>query len=181
MKEILKSVVFAVVAGLVAGVVVLTFAPKQVTEVAVGSPAGATFSTAKVAAISWTLATGATSTSVLNTDSSDRYVTTLNLGCQNVGNSFTPLTGAGLASLQVRAATTSTNAPAVISNTALVGGAPLTVSTSSAQILIASSTASGPNGTQNLSFVWTAGSYMTFWSNATNTAQCVVGVNYLQS
>lgn len=157
---------------------------KTIIQQVAGSSVGSTFNTAKFAGIDWTLTNGATSTSVLNSDASDRYVTSFEVGCQSVGTSLTAVTGAGLISLQISAATTSTSAPAVVSNTNLVGGGVMVIATSTPQFVEASSTASTavPNtGRSTIANVWSAGSYMTFWSNATNTAACVVGVRYLAS
>lgn len=168
------------------------------------SAVGTTFNSAKVAAISFApAAPGATTTSILNGDANDRYVLSNFVACNNATSSFTAVTGTGLANLIFQAATTSTNAPVLVTNTNLVmndivatgtvaagaasnfGGIVLAASSS-----VASTTAAtGVNGfTQNANaginafkFVWSSGSYLTFVSNATNTAACTVGVYYLAS
>lgn len=177
------GIAFFGVVALLGGVAFFGWSPfiQPMVQQLAGSPVGTTFNTAKIAAINWTLGTGATTTSILNTDASDRYILSLEMGCQSVGTSQTPLTGAGLLALTVKAATTSTAAPAVISNTNIVGNSGFTLGTSSAQFVISSSTAAGPGGFSGVANVWLAGSYMTFWSNATNTAACVTGVRYLAS
>lgn len=151
------------------------------TQTLAGSPVGTTFNTAKVAAINWTLSTGATTTSVLNSDASDRYVKAIEMGCEAVGTSQTPLTGVGLLALTIKAATTSSASPAVISNAHVIGNSGFTLATSTPTFVIASSTVAGPAGSSDIANIWAAGSYMTFWSNATNTAVCTVGVTYLAS
>lgn len=140
---------------------------------ATNNAVGTVYNTAKIAQINWSLTAGATSTSVLNSDSYDRIVTSFVADCNTTGTSKIPLTGTGLASLFIQAATTSASAPAVITNTNLLAYS--TVSTSTPDFYIASSTI----GVADFGRVWLSGSYLTFWSNATNTAVCTVGVNYI--
>lgn len=163
--------------GFIAGVLLgHSFWQSNQEPVATGaSSTGAEFSTAKIAATVFAPATGsATSTSILNTDANDRYVTNAFSYCGSVGTSFTPYTGAGLAALQFTAATSSTDSPATLSNTNLTMS--VTVATSS----VDSSNATSTYGTAFWQR-WAAGSYMTFVSNATNTAVCTVGVGYIPS
>ena len=139
------------------------------------SPAGSTFGDAKQAMIAINLAApgaNATSSSVYNGDANDRYVTSLDYGCEGVGTSKTAYTGAGLAALTMTVGTTTTPAPAVIPS-ALVLASATTIATSSATLVVASSTSGGA-----ASALWPTGTYMTFWFNATNTAVCTVGVKY---
>lgn len=147
-----------------------------------GATQGGTFDTAKLAAVSVNLANpgaNATSSSVYNSGANARYVTGVQVGCTGLGSSKTAYTGAGLASLQLTVGTTSTAAPATIPNQAHLVASAMVIATSSADNAFASSTtATIGNG---LATVWPAGSYMTFWFNATNTAACTVGVNYLSS
>lgn len=133
--------------------------------------------TAKIASIVMAPTTAsATSSSIYNGDSTDRIIESSFVSCNTVGTSRTAYTGAGLASWLYRAATTSTAAPAVLSNTNYAMN--ITVSTSTADAYTASSTEPvlGAAGR-----VWASGSYLTFQPNATNTATCVVGVHYLAS
>lgn len=145
------------------------------------STAGTTFSTEKIGAVAINLANpgaNGTSTSVLNSDANDRFVTAVKLGCENVGTSNTAYTGTGLISLQLTIGTTTTSAPATIpTNKNLLANA-FVVSTSTVNLTVASSSAAFGN---QLSTLWPAGSYMTFWLNATNTATCTIGVSYLGS
>lgn len=144
------------------------------------SVAGSTFNTSKIAGVAFAPASpgaNATSSSVLNSDASDRIVTAVEFGCENVGTSKTAYTGTGLAAFQVSVGTSSTAAPASVP-TNLIGGGAITIATSSGTFVLASSTA--PNsGTPVFSLVWAAGSYMTFFTNATNTATCTGAVRYL--
>lgn len=142
----------------------------------VGSPVGATFNNAKFAGIVFAPATGsATTTSILNTDGSDRKIEDFTVDCSGVGTSLTAYTGTGLSGLSFTAATTSTASPVTVSNTnSLV----MPVATATVDVFNQTGTATS---TPALSRVWASGSYMTFVSNATNTAVCTVGVDYLGS
>ena len=128
----------------------------------------------------------ATSSSILNTSTNDYYVTAIKAGCEAVGTSLTAYTGAGLSVLTLSVGTSTTPAPVVVPSN-LIGPA-LTIATSSKFFAVASSTAVGgttSGNTGNASLVgaqiWPAGSYMTFWFNATNTAICSVGVDVFSS
>lgn len=157
-------------------------------QLAVGtSTAGSTFGTAKYAGIAINLGApgaNATSSSVLNTDANDRYVTAIKAGCEVLGTSRTAYTGTNLAALTISIATSSTAAPAANANTNIVGTTALTIATSTGNFVTASSTAStgaSAPGSTAVSNIWLAGSYMTFTANATNTGVCTVGVDYIGS
>jgi hypothetical protein len=141
-----------------------------------GSPVGTTFNTAKVATVEMSPATNAaSSTSVLNTDASTRFVESLNAACTGVGTSYTNLTGTGLAALTITAATTTVaNAGAQGNSNTFTG----TVATTTAFSLLSSVIASTGAA---MNYSWPSGTYLTFTFNATNTAACIVGVNYLAS
>lgn len=144
---------------------------------ATGSPVDSTFSTAKIAQINITPSIEtATSTSIQNTDTSNRWVTGSYVACTGVGTSLTAYTGAGLASLTVKAATTTTRAPATVSNTNLVMDAVVSTSTPFAFNAATSTGTSNPG-----LLIWSSGSYMTWFFNATNTAACSVGISYIAS
>lgn len=149
-----------------------------------GSPAGSTFGTAKFAGVAVNLASpgaNGTSTSILNGDASDRYISSIKAGCQGVGSSNTAYVGGGLASLQLTVATSTTAAPATNSNTNSVGGGAVVISTSTAVFGISTSTIAGNStspGITKVYFVWASNSYLTFTTNATNTAACTFGVDY---
>lgn len=174
-----------VIAGIVIALAIVGgyyFPAVQVLQLAGTSSQGSTFSSAKFAGIAVNLnapGANATSSSLLNTDANDRYVTALKGGCEVVGTSQTAYTGAGLASLTLFAATTSTAAPATVSNTNKVGGGNLTIGTSTPNFTISSTTAAG--GSNAVYNIWPAGSYLTFTTNATNTAVCTFGADYIAS
>ena len=163
------------VIGIIA--VVGLFLPVQKLINIGASAVNSTFLSAKVAAIAFSPTTGATTTSILNTDASDRIVTDAFVTCSGVGTSYTALTGAGLASLQFKMATSSTAFPAIISNTNLLLSSAV-IATSSVDVYVATTTP-GLAGTSDFVRRWAAGSYLAVTSNATNTAACIVGVHYL--
>lgn len=151
--------------------------PKQHASLG-ASPSGTTFNDSKTADISINLASpgaNATSSSVLNGDVNDRFITSEKVLCQGVGTSQTAYTGAGLASLTITIATSSTASPTTNGNTNTLPV--VTIATSTTQFAISSSTAGTP-GNGLVTNVWKAGSYISFFANATNTATCIVGVNY---
>lgn len=145
------------------------------------SPVGSTFNTEKQASVAINLATSganSTSTSITNTDSFDRYVSSFKLGCQSLGTSYSYGTQTGLASLQLSVGTTSASSPAQFSSRSAVA-LNFAIATNSPDVLIASSTLA--TATSSLASVWRSGDIMTFYFNATNTAACTVGVNYFGS
>lgn len=147
------------------------------------SPTGATYITGNFAgAVINTANPGpnATSTSILNATSNDYYVSAVKVGCVNVGTSQTAYTGTGLAAngWNITVATSSTPAPANLVGFADVAKT-LSLSTSTVDLLVSSSTLL--TATSSLAMEWPAGSYMTFFLNATNTALCTVGVDYFGS
>lgn len=145
------------------------------------SPQGATYFTGAFAGAVINLATpgaNATSTSILNTTGNDLYVTGEKVLCEGVGTSKTAYTGTGLASATFTFATSSAAAPASNTNTNTLPV--VTLGTSTPDFVISSSTAGTP-GNNLVSNIWLAGSYMTITANATNTAVCTVGVDYIGS
>ena len=149
----------------------------NVEQIAGASPSGSTFGTAKYAGVAINAASpgaNGTSTSILNTDANDRYPTAIRLGCEGLGTSKTAYTGAGLSALQLSIGTSSTAAPAVIPGT-LVSGAAVTIATATPQFELNTVVTSSSLG----GAVWPTNTYMTFWLNATNTAACTVGVDYV--
>lgn len=183
------STIFKVVAGvgILLGVLAFFgFTPfgKQVVTQFVGSPAGTTFSTAKFAGVAVSLAAigaNGTSTSILNGDASDRFVSGWRLGCEGLGTSRT-VSGVGLANLLLTIGTTTGSSPTAPSTFAAVANNYIVPTTTGNLILaipsVASSTIGGTATTTNAT-VWPSGSYMTFTFNATNTAACTVGVDYV--
>lgn len=148
---------------------------------ATNNAAGTTFNTAKVAQVNITPSTGsATSSSILNSDATDRYITNSYVACNTVGTSLTAYTGAGLTSAGWlwRMATTAAAITGALadSNTNYASNAPL--STSTAVSFIASSTEGVLTGNSR---IWPTGTYLTIQPNATNTAVCTAGVYYISS
>lgn len=152
----------------------------DMSERPLASATGTSFGTMKFSGKVISLASAGangTSTSLYNSDSFTRYVTTVHTTCTDVGTSKTAYTGAGLANLTLRVSTSSTEAPATNSNGNWL--AAINVATSSAYYQLASST---PGiATSSAWALWSSGSYMTFTFNATNTAACTVGVEYIGS
>lgn len=147
----------------------------------VQSSAGTNYNSAKFAGTTISLATpgaGATSTSILNTDSVDRIVTTFKVGCEGVGTSQTAYTGAGLASLQVSIGTTTAANPSSFLSSAAIA-LNYVLGTSTPALIVASSTLA--TATSSLASIWPAGTYETFFFNATNTAACTIGLDYIGS
>lgn len=150
------------------------FYPKAVFNV--GSATGSTFSTAKIAMIVFAPATAsATTTSVYNGDASDRIIKAFDYNCSSVGTSKTFSTGTGLATFtfSVSTSTSASNNASVNTNYVFNGD----VATSTADQYVASTT---PGLTTTVAFRrWAAGTYLLISANATNTASCVVGAEYL--
>lgn len=189
MKNIaIGGVIVAAALGALAFFGLTPYGKTVIRETIGSSSAGTTFNTAKFAAISVNLATAganATSSSILNGDSNDRFITAVKAGCQGVGSSQTVAVGAGLASLTFKVATSAAATPTGLSNTNLVGQMAFTIGTSTANFVMASSTAAGQNGIAAgnglVNNIWASGSYLTFFFTATNTATCVLGVDYMGS
>lgn len=168
MARYLIAFVAAVVIG---GFIWGAYQYPEVPAPVVGSPVGSTFGTSKIAQVNITPSTAAaTSSSILNTDSSARWVKSNYADCIAPTTSQTYLTGAGLANLQLLVATTSVANEGLQGSTNYAGN--LTVATTSYYSNNASSTLPVLGG------YWAPGTYLTFDFNATNTAQCTVGVRY---
>lgn len=184
MSVTFKALVASVCAILIGFAIVGAYQyPKQLHLAGAASPAGSTFNTAKFAGVSIDLSSpgaNGTSTSITNTDATDRYITSTDLGCQSVGSSRSANTGAGLTSLglTLSVGTTTTAAPASFSTWAAVASSGA-LSTSTPAFAIASSTAT--TATTTNADIWHSGEFLTFFFNATNTARCTIGVKYIGS
>ena len=172
MKNILITVALVVAIALGVGAY---FYPESVQSL--GSAAGTQFGTAKIAQVNINpQSRTSTSTSLYNSDQSDRYVTDAVVSCSGL-TSMAGATGAGVATFNWTAATTSAAAPTASIATAPFAAMQVSLGTSTAYNMIATSTYTAPWGR-----IWRAGEYMTFQTNATSsTATCTVGVKYLQS
>lgn len=175
-KSVLAIVGIVVLVGSYGGYRYLFSSPSQIAGT---SPTGSTFGTAKYAGITANLAApgaNATSSSILNTDSNDRYPTAVRIGCQGIGTSKVAYSGGALANLLLSVGTSSTAAPTQVPGT-LVTGSTITIGTTTGQDVVNTVVTASVLGAA----VWPAGSYMTFFTNATNTAQCTFGVDYIGS
>lgn len=151
-----------------------------------GSSAGTTFNTAKFAGIVMVPSvpgTNATTSSILNSDAGTRYVTNSKLACTGVGSSFTQVVGTGLANWQLTIGTTSTAAPATFTQSGIYAPVmpafSIATNSASTEVLVSSTTLA--TATSSKAVPWHSGEYMTFGFNATNTAACTVGVDYIGS
>lgn len=177
--------IVAFIVGIVTALVVLVFQKPDTVinqQAAGASPAGSTFTNAKFSGITFSLAT-ATSTTIVNTDSNDRYIVSMELACSGIGTSQTAYTGAGLASVTFKGATTTqttSGAAQIVTNTtSLAFNTTLATTTPGGIYTIASSTLS--LGALPAWQLWPAGLGLTMFTNATNTAVCTGGVRYLGS
>lgn len=173
-----------IIAGVVVGIVAIAaiagsyFYPQainvtRVEQVGSVSDVGTVNSSARLASVVMEPATASATTTAVYNNGPDRFIESSFVACTGVGTSKTPLTGAGLAQLQITLATSTS----LLKSTAGYNSASiLTVATSSPYLYQASTTASSI-GTVGL--IWPASTYMNFGFNATNTANCTVGVHYL--
>lgn len=175
-----KKIIALVLALVITGAIVGAYYYPHLAQ-NVGSATGTTFNTAKFAGVVISLANpgaNGTSTSILNTDSFDRYVTSWKVACNGVGTSQTAYTGAGLSSLKVSVGTTTSAAPATFLSFAAIASAQ-NLSTSTTVLEVSSSTLQ--SATSSLAARWPSNTYLTFSFNATNTAACTVGADYVGS
>jgi hypothetical protein len=176
-KTSIGFLTLAVIGAVLGTVAFFGYSPfvKVVQDTFGASPANTTFQTQKQLGVVMNLAAG-TSTSVQNTTANDLYAHDLDYVCTGVGTSQTAYTGAGLASLTLKVSTTSTslvgstptsNVAVTNTNTAVS----TTIATGSVTTLVGSSTL-GYSGSTALTEDIPAGSWATFYTNATNTAAC---------
>lgn len=180
MSTSLKSLIaFVVAAGITLAIYGAYLYPKAAQQTAGTSAAGSTFGTGKTAYAAINLANpgaNGTSTSISNPDANDRIVRSIDIGCEGVGTSKAAYSGGGLANLLFTFGTTSDSAPASYpAGFNKIGGVDYAVSTSTPNTGLASTTM----GVSSTSIVWTAGSNLTIFTNATNTASCTAGVTYM--
>lgn len=166
------SVVAVVVAIAIYGAYLFT--QSDSLGVATPSTASTTNSTAKIASIAMTPSTSnASSSSLYNSDATDRIIESAFVTCSGVGTSLTYLTGAGLAGWQIKFATSSNGIQTGNLNQFVMG-----ISTSTPDVY---NYTTGTTTPLDYVRVWAAGSYLVPTFNATNTAACTAGVHYLSS
>ena len=148
---------------------------EQVQNVGTSST-GSTFSTAKISEVVMTpVSSSATSSAILNTDSSARVITDGGIYCEGAQTAVKAQTGTGLLEWVWSAATSSTATPVagIITNT--VPAFRISVATGTNQVFVATSTWPSIGGQ-----VWASGSYLVIQPNATSsTAVCTPFVHYI--
>lgn len=171
-KNMKNKIVFAVIAAI--AVLIIGFVISSSSENVKGvSSAGVTNTSAKLYTASLVPSTDtATTTSLYNSDSTDRAIVSTVGYCSSVGTSKTFLTGTGLASWLVQLATSSVGNLGLQGNTNYA--ASLTLSTSSPWVFVSSTTEPVLNAVGR---TWPSGTYLNITFNATNTAACTIGVN----
>lgn len=145
-------------------------------------PVGTTNSTPREAFIVYSpTVPGATTTSMFNPDANDRVIVSAKYECTGIGVSQTINTGASTLPVILFMATTSTANPTQLFNTNYVWDNILATSSTSGPAALDYQASTSPGFVPvNISDrIWAAGSYLSVASNATNTATCNIGVDYL--
>lgn len=163
------KIVFGVVIAVIVGIGIYGAYQFPQIPASFGSPVGTTFNTAKVAMTNYTPSTSAaSSTSILNTDASTRFIVSSTVACNGVngqGGTFT-------------FATTSVANEGLQGNTNYAGNDVATTTVASTFMYVASSTEGVPTYTNRL---WPSNTYLSIVDSSTNAGVCTVGVNYLGS
>lgn len=181
------KIVSAVVVAVVLGVAIYGgYLYPQTPSTFGSSPQGATAQNAKQYSIlGVNLAApgaNATSSSILNNTGQDLFISGIKAFCEGVGTSRSVVSGNGLSALTFTVATTSSATPSVFpAGSNLVLGGAVTIATTTPNFGISTSTVPAPGGVSTSSIVWLAGSYLTFLTNATNTAVCSFGADVTSS
>ncbi len=166
------AIAFGVAAGIFGLAAFFGWSPFVTTVIQqnFGSSAGVNFNSAKVALVTVAPSTSAaSSTSILNTDASGRWIEGAYAGCTGTGSESVAQLALGYS-----AATTSVANLGAQGNTNTA--ARLTIATSSAFSNISSTT---PNF--DMKAYWPSSTYLTFTFTATTSAACVIGVSYIPS
>lgn len=149
---------------------------QQQQQLAQASPAGTSFSTAKIAEavlVPTTSGAGATSTSILNTDANDRIVTDAGVSC--TGATAAVFGTGSVAEWSFKAGTTTTANPPALG---VAGSLAMNV-------VMATGTYDGFTATSTYTLPaarrWATGTYMSFTTNATSSVivECTPFVHYL--
>lgn len=164
MSKITISIVALLVAAAIVGAY---FYPGSTVVQLAGSPAGTTFNTAKVAAINYSPATAAaSSTSILNTDTSTRILTDEFVSCTGANGQGATFTMATTTLANLGSQGNNNSAATVIATT----------TTTSQNMYSASST---EGAITYVSRLWPSGTYLTITASAVNSGSCNVGAHYL--
>lgn len=151
------------------------------------SSVGVSNSTSRIASITMAPLTGAaTTSSILNDSGTDRIITNTFGFCSSVGRSETFLTGNTAGGTFITSAGwVLSGATTTVANQGLQGNANFGsngISFSTTSPAVTAYNASSTEGVlQFVSRIWPVNTYYTFLFNATNTAACTVGVNYILS
>lgn len=171
MKKYIITGIVCLIVGAIAGFIL---APRQnvsYTVQGISSP-GATNSSAKEYTVTMApLLAAGTTTSLLNTDGTDRFIKDSFAACTGVGTSNAYLTGTGgIAALLVQMSTSTVGSTGLQGNTNYASS--ITISTTTPWAYTSTSTlaATGVAG-----LIWPSGTYLNITFNATNTAACTVG------
>ena len=177
MKTSIK-ILIAVVIALVVGAAVEYFVTQEPVNTLAISPVGTIGTSGKYYSQTLSLATAAgTTTSMFNNSGVDFAARAVDVMCQTVGTSKTAYSGAGLAAVVFKMATSSTNT--------VTGNVPDINTNYLANITIGTSTVDSYNATSTegviagTSKIWPNQTYLIISSNATNTASCAVGVSVM--
>ena len=175
-----KSNFFKVIGGgvLVLAIIGAYLYPKQIKPtVGAVSPVGNTNASRRIATIVMVpLTSAATTTAILNGDSQDRAVTDEFAYCTGVGtsNAWSAAGSGGALTALLLQMSTSTASGNAGSNTNFTAN--LTVATATPFVYVSSTTVPAPN---DVGRYWPSNTYLNITFNATNTANCTVGVSYL--
>lgn len=172
MKTLVKILAVAVVAA----VAVIWFVNGDRTA-SISTP-GTTGTTGKYYSQTISLATASgTTTSLYNNTGFDFAMRAFDVMCQSVGTSQTAYTGTGLAALNFKAATSSTNTvTGIVSDINTNYLANINIATSTVNSYNATTTEGVITGTSR---IWPSNTYLIVSSNATNTASCAIGVSVM--
>ncbi len=174
-----NKIIIAIVGALLGAGIYAAFFASEPTISAVSTSTTATFSTSKIAETGFapSSASATSSTSLYNSDSTDRVIINAFAYCNGLDTSKVYLTGGPLANLIFTLGTTSNTANSSIATAA--NKFTLTVATTTPSgIYVSTTTTPFPDDSTRL---WASGTYLLINANATNTAACVAGVHYLAS
>ena len=169
----IQNVLIAAVSGLIAGLIVLHFAPvnTKVVQLAGASPAGASFSSRKIAGVSFIPSTVAIASSTslgTNNDGNDRIITSVEYSCAGLG-ALSQTYANWTFQIATSSNTTFPSTASFVLNT--------TVATTSPEVFVSSSTPGYTTGAAMRR--WKAGANLLVQSNSTSTATCTVVAGYI--